>query len=472
MKKPLFCAFALTVTGSIAAFANPLENASQIPAAIETKPWRSDKWRLVPTRTPESLPGLALQKTDQGLSRYGGQLARKVAATGFFRAQKVGARWWMVDPDGHLFLNVAVNAVGPEPTPKTRAALKQKFGDEAGWAAQTVALLRENGFNGSGSWSNDAVLQRVAAPLPYTPRWNFTGTYRAQRRKYGVLPLPTVDSAKTVPLFDAEWEEFCDSHARQIAATKDSPFLVGHFSDNELPFSLRALENYLALSAEDPGHQAALKWLRDKHGVAATIGDISDDDRQNFVAMVGQRYFSTVSRAIKKYDPNHLYLGTRFHANVMNQPLFMRAAGRYLDVVSINYYGTWTPQPNRMREWTANSGKPFLITEFYAKGEDTGMPNTGGAGWVVRTQRDRGLFYEQFALGLLESRNCVGWHWFKYSDNDPENQSADASNRDSNKGIVTATFEPFTPLLASMKRINQRVYGLADYFDRQSAVAP
>jgi hypothetical protein len=39
-----------------------------------------------------------------------------------------------------------------------------------------------------------------------------------------------------------------------------------------------------------------------------------------------------------------------------------------------------------------------MITEFYAKGEDSGMGNTGGAGWLVKTQKDRGTFYQNFIL--------------------------------------------------------------------------
>jgi hypothetical protein len=60
----------------------------------------------------------------------------------------------------------------------------------------------------------------------------------------------------------------------------------------------------------------------------------------------------------------------------------------------------------------------------------------------------------------------VGWHWFKYIDNDPEDRRADPSNRDSNKGIVSNRYEPYQPLLESMKRINERAYGLVDYFNK------
>ena len=96
------------------------------------------------------------------------------------------------------------------------------------------------------------------------------------------------------------------------------------------------------------------------------------------------------------------------------------------------------------------------------------MANTGGAGWLVKTQRERGLFYQNFALGLLESKVCVGWHWFRYSDNDLEEKATDPSNRDSNKGIVNNRYEPYAPLLAQMKSLNEHVYALADFFDGTS----
>jgi len=37
---------------------------------------------------------------------------------------------------------------------------------------------------------------------------------------------------------------------------------------------------------------------------------------------------------------------------------------------------------------------------------------------------------------------------------------------DSNKGIVNNRYEPHTPALQSMKALNERVYSLADYFDK------
>ena len=106
-----------------------------------------------------------------------------------------------------------------------------------------------------------------------------------------------------------------------------------------------------------------------------------------------------------------------------------------------------------------------MITEWYAKGMDSGLANNSGAGWVVKTQTDRGRFYQNFILGLMESKNCVGWHWFKYVDNNPDATAPDPSNADSNKGIVNFKYKPYYPLLNEMKKLNENTYQLIDYFD-------
>jgi O-glycosyl hydrolase len=184
-------------------------------------------------------------------------------------------------------------------------------------------------------------------------------------------------------------------------------------------------------------------------------------------SLVVDRYFRITSTAIRKYDPNHLFLGSRFYGSDLSQPAVFRAAGPHLDIVSVNWYHAWSPDQGRLAMWEHEAGKPVLFTEWYAKGMDSGLSNRGGAGWVVQTQRDRGQFYENFTLGLLESKVCIGWDWFKYMDNDPADTGADPSNRDSNKGILSNRYEPYDPLLAAMKRLNERTYALVAYLDQE-----
>jgi hypothetical protein len=233
-----------------------------------------------------------------------------------------------------------------------------------------------------------------------------------------------------------------------------------------MPFQRLSLDNYLSKKdTTDQGYVAARNWLQQKN---LAVKDITDKERNEFLGVMAERYYSIVSKAIKKYDPNHLYLGSRFHSYEKKVPEVFKAAGKYVDVIAVNYYREWTPLKEDITNWEAWSGKPFIITEWYTKGEDSGMPNYSGAGWIVRTQKDRGLFYQNFTLALLESKNCVGFHWFKYQDNDPSNLKTDPSNRDANKGIVKLDYTVYKDLADKMKELNKNVYSLIDFFDSRN----
>ena len=199
-----------------------------------------------------------------------------------------------------------------------------------------------------------------------------------------------------------------------------------------------------------------------------TLQQITDEHREEFAGVVAERYYKVVSEAIRKYDPNHLYLGSRLHGKPKFVRQIVEAAGRYCDVVAINYYGAWTPSEKTMKHWGEWAQKPFIITEFYTKGMDSGLANTTGAGFTVQTQQERGYAYQHFVLGLMESGNCVGWHWFRYQDNDPTAKGADPSNLDSNKGLVDNEYNLYKPLADAMKELNINAYRLADWFDQQS----
>ncbi len=66
----------------------------------------------------------------------------------------------------------------------------------------------------------------------------------------------------------------------------------------------------------------------------------------------------------------------------------------------------------------------------------------------------------------------MGWHWFKYIDNDPTDTTADPSNNDSNKGIVTTLYHQYNDLLVMMNALNRRVFRLIEYFDAVPRKAP
>jgi hypothetical protein len=210
-----------------------------------------------------------------------------------------------------------------------------------------------------------------------------------------------------------------------------------------------------------------MEWMK-LHGISKE--KINKECRVDFLGVVAERYYKVVSEAIRKYDPNHLYLGSRLHGRPKHTESIVRAAGKYADIISINYYGQWEPLQKHFDQWMNWADKPILITEFYTKGDDSGMANISGAGWRVRTQNDRGIFYENFCIKLLQMNNCVGWHWFRYMDNDPTDETADPSNNDSNKGIVDNLYEYYQPLIKHMTYLNKNRYRLIKYYNKKQVV--
>ena len=415
------------------------------------------------TTTLDELPPLPI---DGPLDRFGGLEARRATPSGFFRVERILDRWWLVDPDGAVFISRGMNSIAPVRTDGGREALVRRFGSEGRWAAAATAQLREAGFNTAGAWSTHDLLDEAPQPLAATRLWSFMSAY-GKKRGGTFMKAGHVGYPGNCPfIFDPEFPEFCAEHAAQLAEHRDDPLLLGHFSDNEMPWSRAMLENYLRLPDDDPGHAAARDWLNARrNGDAPAADGITAVDRSAFLEFAVDRYLSIVAAAVRAVDPHHLFLGVRLHEPVFDLPEVFRAAGRYSDVVCVNYYRAWTPDEEQMAMWARESGRPFMVTEHYAKGADSGLGNTGGAGWLVRAQRDRGLFYQNFALGLLRTRNCVGWHWHRYADNDPDDTKVDPSNRDSNKGIVTSRYVAWSPLIEEMTALNQRVYGIADTFD-------
>ncbi|MFY0654828.1 MAG: hypothetical protein JXQ96_22540 [Cyclobacteriaceae bacterium] len=418
------------------------------------------------TRTVELLNGYEPSKEALKLSKYGGRTDRRVEATGFFYVKKIDSRWWVIDPQGYYYFNIALNSIKPGGSERNQRVLKAKYDSKENWMKETIFLLQENGFTCAGSWSDAELISeannKLDNPFTYCVNLNFMSKYGKVRGGTYQLPGHVGYPKNAIFVFDPEFEAFCDQHAQQLEAKKNDPNIFGYFSDNEMPFKINSLENYYSLPEEEPGHKAAVKWMKDR---GIKLENITDQHRQEFLSLVAEKYFSIVSKSIKKYDPNHMYIGARFYSSEKNQPAFMKTVGKYLDIVSNNYYGKWTPDQTDMDNWANWTGKPFIITEYYTKGEDSGMGNTSGAGWIVRTQRDRGLFYQNYNLALIESKNCVGWHYFKYQDNDPTAKGVDPSNVDSNKGIVNNDYEVWKPMIVKMNELNNQVYQIIDYFD-------
>ncbi|WP_304064411.1 T9SS type A sorting domain-containing protein [Pedobacter glucosidilyticus] len=366
----------------------------------------------------------------------------------FFTTYKnpVSGVWNFVDPEGFLFYSTAVNQVLP------------------GGGVDPVHQLREINSNTIGNFSDETI-----TVMPYTPRLNLGDTYTYTNSRVRNLYLSGI-----FPVFDPDFV----SHANTRASTLITPEkiadknLIGYFSDNEVklgnPFSgdklivaFLKVSNYggQTQADNDPNYIAAVNWMKSRHGGVLT--NPNQADIQEWPGYLADRYYSVCKAAIRAVDTNHLYIGSRLHQDLLNPYLF-QAAGRHLDVVSANNYNVWTEASinARLNVWADNAQKPFLIGEFYAMAQDSGLPNDEGAGYKVYTQQDRADFFEHYTMTILKHKASVGFQFFKYRD-DPASSTDPLAG--SNKGLLNKDYEWWEPMKNSFSKISKDIYRLRNY---------
>ncbi len=447
----------------------PVGAAQERGEQVTTRQKPDSKLRTYATLSVDDVLGRgAEERVAPELSVYGGLLSKKLKSTGYFHVTRSRGRWWMVDPQGHPLIRMSLNSVyrrtkGGGDGVK-RPAVPERFTQNGGklWVTQTTALLRDLGFNGLGRWSNYKTFLDNQQPYPYTTSLSmmsgFGGTLKVTFSKYGHRGYED----NIIPVFHPDFPAYCDKVAQDIAKKHgDDPWLIGHYTDNEMPVPRDLLERTLKVDSKDPRYRQnyiqAHRFLRARHGARGTIEDITKKDNLDFVGHVFKTYYKITSEAMRRHDPNHMVLGSRLHGAGTGIPQISAAAAAHLDVVSYNLYGAWHLPDDRRKMWeTAGRRRPFVVSEFCIKGEDSGLDNTDGAGWIVSTQRERGLWYQNFTINLLRSKSCVGWDYFKYRD-----------DVDVNKGVLNLDYQPHPDFAKAMKQLHESAYHLVDKFDRQ-----
>jgi len=403
--------------------------------------------------------------------------------------------FWLVDPDGGRFLSKGVNTVrfdqdhiGNTSRVPYADTCRKKYGSLYAWRAAVANRLTNWQFNTLGCWSDELVANAGSSLLATSPTTALGATFRQHRRDQ-IFP-DLVDPAYS--------DHIRESANNRCAKRRNEIGLLGTFIDNELYWSPdwrgadELLTLFLNLPAHRPGRVAAIARLQahyrdfsqfnavwrtparswEEFGTIGHVeapfvrmppGGLNDAietkanlanaaraafsaDCDAFVALVAEHYFELCVSAIKAADPNHLVIGSRFgyqpHSSVI------AAAGRYLDVVSFNCYDF---DASAAIDAYAASGKPCLISEFSFRGDDSGLPNTSGAGPRVKSQIERAQCFEHYVSAALRKPAVVGYHWFEHADQPAEGRF-DGEN--SNFGTVTIEDNVYAELTETMTRVN------------------
>ena len=432
-------------------------------------------------------------------SKYGGWKEKKFKATGFFRTQNDGTRWWLADPEGFAFVSVGVDCIGsnasgvvsgqedlfkwlPDSTDTIynegfsdrgkymqadfyKFNLMRVFGSEwkGKWETITSGQIREFGINTIGNWSNIEYARR--AEIPY------------------VLPLSRFPSTE-VKLFrdfpDVFADEYADNaknFAQQLNEFKDDKYLIGYFLRNEPTWAFGsndvAFEMFATAQLSESKMEFA-RWLAERYGSIDEFNkqwnlklggfeafpkqvfdeypsEIAKADFWKFSEKLVAKYVNVPCDEVEKVDPNHLNLGMRYAW--MSSDLLYKAGERF-DVFSINGYGN--PGPPETAEIARISGKPVMIGEFHHGATDRGLPASGILGAL--TQSDRGKVYRYYIEQGLARPELIGMHYFQWLDQ-PVFGRYDGENY--NIGFMDICNQPYKELVEAAKLTHLKMYEVA-----------
>lgn len=403
----------------------------------------------------------------------------KPPSGGFWRiARHDNGRWWAVSPDGRKTFLRGVDHVNWEGhwceelgTRPYRDEMEKIFASRSEWVEQTLGRLRSWGFNALGSGCSPELRGRG---LAHCDHLKIGESFSAMGGDHALCAFEGVPGSAFPNVFHPEFEKFCNERAAKLCATqKDDRSLFGYFFDNELAWSGRGTASaglYDATAKVSMSHSAkvALYAFLKKQGISSNLAEVSDDVKLDFIRLVAQRYFETISKAIRRHDPNHLLLGCRFAGLNTAHKVVWEEAGKVCDVVTFNKY-PWVDLDSNIVYTSRTSGtkvrdafaeryawtkKPMLITEWSFIALDSGLPCTGGYGQRFRTQRERVKATDLCARTFSAMPFVIGYDYFMWVD-EPALGISRKFPENSNYGLVNESGEPYDELVSMFSGLNR-----------------
>ena len=433
------------------------------------------------------------------LSSYGGWKQLRFEASGFFRTEFDGQRWWFVDPDGYALFSTGMDCIHPAEAMKVKgmehlipslpnregpykdawigddgfsygiANLIRAFGEDwhRDWMQLTEYRMKAWGMNTIGNWSNIPFIQQSNIPYVY-PLDGFPDTRETIFRDF-----PDV--------FSPEYDRNAKAFSKQLVCMRDDRRMVGYFMRNEPHWAfvdgLNLTERLLASPKPLASKIVFLDTLIQKYSMIKNLNEAwgssferfedilvegadagsrdwwdkeaRTEDFLAFNRIMIRRYVEVPAAYCRQADPNHLNLGMRY-AWVGSDDVLEGCEA--FDVFSVNCYQS-KPDQMLIERISKRLHKPVMIGEFHFGASDVGMLAYGIR--AVSTQEERGRAYQYFVEQGAVIPELIGVHYFQLNDQ-PVLGRFDGENYQI--GVVDLCQQPYYPFVEKMKHTHERLY--------------
>jgi hypothetical protein len=427
-----------------------------------------------------------------------------LAKTGFFHVEKKGDKWFLVDPEGNAFFHLGICVFGGgddftyvqgregqyEWIPPTTGPFAKARHEDTWWFPRAVSYYRANVIRKYGNYDKDEnygrMIDRVKAM-----GFNSVGAFSAGTDGFPEKNFPYVQSlpfgwgfAPDIPgvrglfdPFDPAVAKKMDEKFQSLTARADNPLIIGFFLANEQGMEdiPRAIPK---LPAKHHCKLELVKMLEAKYGTIAALNAAWDTKASSFEELKGagipvttkaafadmeafsevliDAYYKLVTDTFHKYDKNHMLIGDRWQPGTANNEILCRVAGKYMDVISVNYYTDAIDRKlmDRIYGWTG--GRPQFWSEFYFTSEKES--NVLGGGHDFDTQADRGRAYRYYIEHAADTGYVLGTEWFTLIDQAVTGRFFSEYNGErNNTGIFDVADRPYKDMVAQMVEAHRHV---------------
>lgn len=364
-------------------------------------------------------------------------------SAGYFRLENAENRWGLIDPYGKPFVTIGLNHADESNLkyPHNREVWEKKYGSRERWIREgVVADLRSWGFNTLG-WTQEYISGDWGVALDWfgdpidlghsTMQWNAADLKAAGMPYVVQLRVQEIEDWNGYPSFrdvySRDFDVYCEYLARSICFDHaDSTNLLGYFLV-DIP-----------------------AWLPHASGADFTqLQGLAGTDRDDRLFEVASKYYETITKHIRAYDPNHLILGDRYNGNKGIPSAALRAMQPHVDVLSVQYFtGPNEQSRQQMREdlarWHEETGKPIIIADI---GNWTPTELNPHRVSGIDDQAGRGEDYVAAISSVIDEPWFLGWHWCAYVENTGRGW-----------GIKDPWDEPYSDFTAPVTEFNTRVH--------------
>ena len=475
----------------VAAFPGKMESEEELRADIE-----ADKkfYASFPKPGRDEFGGLPGIGKVQGLKK-----------TGFFHAQKVKDRWYLVDPAGNAFFHLGICCFEPsndftytegresifEWLPSKDGEFATAWHENNWWHERAFSFYVANCIRKFGKpyerneWTG-RMIDRVRA-LGFTSSGSFSAIPEVMKRKnfphvrsfeFWGLGFDIPGARGFFDPFHPELAQKIDKiFSETVAPHANDELLIGYYLANEqgaedLPKAIAALDGSFATK------KALIEQLKKRYQTIADFNKAwemtaknfdelaaqglplttraASEDMAAFVTMFLDKYYGLLAETFRKYDKNHLLLGSRWQPGTANNETLVRTCAKYCDVISVNYYSMTIDRDylDRLYRWSGE--KPFLLSEWhFSSSAESGLP--GGLG-PVNSQRERGLAYRNYVEQAAATGYVVGIEWFTLVDQARAGRYFERHTGErANTGLFAVTDRPWKDFVTEAAITNARI---------------